>query len=68
MGVSMDGVVFVGDSLNDVEAFGVAGLPVAMGSATDEVRAAAAETVGDVYEDGVVEAIERFIDPPRRLF
>lgn len=68
MGVSMDGVVFVGDSLNDVEAFGVAGLPVAMGSATDEVRAAATETVGDVYEDGVVEAIERFIAPPRPLF
>jgi hydroxymethylpyrimidine pyrophosphatase-like HAD family hydrolase len=32
-----------------------------MGSASDEVRAAATETVGDVYEDGVVEAIERFI-------
>jgi len=68
VGVSLDGVVFVGDSLNDVEAFGVAGLPVAMGSASDEVRAAARETVGDVYEDGVVEAIERFIAPTGRLF
>jgi len=68
MGVSLDGVVFVGDSLNDVEAFGVAGLPVAMGSASDEVRAAAAESVGDVYEDGVVEAIERFVTPTGRLF
>jgi len=66
MGVSLDGVVFVGDSLNDVEAFGVAGLPVAMGSASDEVRAAATETVGDVYEDGVVEAIERFVTPTGR--
>ena len=68
MGVSLDGVVFVGDSLNDVEAFGVAGLPVAMGSASDEVRAAATETVGDVYEDGVAEAIERFIAPTGQLF
>ena len=61
MGVSLDGVVFVGDSHNDLEAFAVAGLPVAMGSAMDEVRAAAAESVGDVYEDGVAQAIERFV-------
>ncbi len=63
MGVSMDGVVFVGDSLNDVEAFAVAGLPVAMGSASAEVRSAATESVGDVYEDGVAQAIERFVLP-----
>lgn len=69
MGVSLDGVVFVGDSLNDVEAFAVAGMPVAMGSATGEVRAAALETVGDVYEDGVAQAIERFVLAPMgRLF
>ena len=61
MDVSLDGVVFVGDSHNDLEAFAVAGLPVAMGSAMDEVRAAAAESVGDVYEDGVAQAIERFV-------
>ena len=63
LGVSLDGVVFVGDSFNDVEAFAVAGLPVAMGSAPDEVRAAAAESVGDVDADGVAEAIERFVLP-----
>ncbi|MBT3942565.1 MAG: HAD family phosphatase [Chloroflexi bacterium] len=63
MGVSLDGVVFVGDSHNDLEAFAVAGMPVAMGSALDEVRAAAAESVGDVYEDGVAQAIERFVLP-----
>ena len=61
MGVSLDGVVFVGDSHNDLEAFAVAGMPVAMGSAIDEVRLAAAQSVGDVYEDGVAQAIERFI-------
>ncbi len=63
VGVSLDGVVFVGDSLNDVEAFAVAGMPVAMGSAADEVRAAARESVGDVNSDGVAEAIERFVLP-----
>ena len=61
LGVSLDGVVFVGDSHNDLEAFAVAGMPVAMGSAIDEVRLAAAQSVGDVYEDGVAQAIERFI-------
>jgi len=61
MGVSLDGVVFVGDSHNDLEAFAVAGMPVAMGSAIDEVRLAAAQSVGDVYEDGVAQAVERFI-------
>ncbi|HCV28735.1 MAG TPA: Cof-type HAD-IIB family hydrolase, partial [Dehalococcoidia bacterium] len=59
---------FVGDSLNDVEAFAVAGIPVAMGSASDEVAAAAQERVGDVREDGVVQAIERFVAPTGRLF
>jgi len=68
VGVSLDGVVFVGDSLNDVEAFAVAGIPVAMGSASDEVAAAAQERVGDVREDGVVQAIERFVAPTGRLF
>ena len=63
VGAPLEGVVFVGDSFNDIEAFAVAGLPVAMGSAPDDVRAAARESVGDVYADGVVEAIERFVLP-----
>ncbi|MCH7594226.1 MAG: HAD family phosphatase [Chloroflexi bacterium] len=64
LGVSLGGVVFVGDSLNDIEAFDVAGLPVAMGGASDDVRAAARESVGDVDSDGVAEAIERFVLAP----
>ena len=63
VGAPLGGVVFVGDSFNDVEAFAVAGLPVAMGGAPDKVREAARESVGDVQADGVAEAIERFVLP-----
>ncbi|MFW6174341.1 MAG: HAD family hydrolase [Chloroflexota bacterium] len=62
-GTSLEGVLFVGDSYNDLHAFEAAGLPVAMGSAPDEVKRAAQHTVSDVYSDGVAEAVERFVLP-----
>ncbi len=60
-GVDLRGAIAVGDSHNDLPMFAAVGTAVAMGHARPEVRAAAAHTVGSVGEDGVAEAIERFI-------
>jgi hydroxymethylpyrimidine pyrophosphatase-like HAD family hydrolase len=46
---------------NDLEMFGVAGFSIAMGNATDEVKAAASGTTGSNDEDGWAEAIERYV-------
>ncbi len=51
----------VGDGPNDLEMFEVAGLGVAMGNATSEVKASAGAIVASNRADGVAEAIERFI-------
>lgn len=51
----------VGDGPNDVEMFKVAGLAVAMGNAIPDVKAVAHAVVGPNTQDGVAEAIERFI-------
>jgi HAD superfamily hydrolase (TIGR01484 family) len=60
-GFSLQEVMAVGDGPNDVEMFEVAGLGVAMGNAIAEVKARAGATVASNNEDGVAEAIERFI-------
>jgi Cof subfamily protein (haloacid dehalogenase superfamily) len=63
--VPLDRVMAIGDSYNDLPFLRVAGFAVAMGSAPDELKAEADAIVGDVEHDGVAEAIERFVLPPR---
>ena len=55
--------IAVGDSFNDVPMLQACGLGIAMGCSPKEVRDAARYTVGSVGEDGVVEAIERYVLP-----
>ena len=55
--------IAVGDSFNDVPMLRTCGLGIAMGSSPPEVRDVAAHIVGSVVEDGVVEAIERYVLP-----
>ena len=55
--------IAVGDSFNDVPMLRTCGLGIAMGSSPKEVREAARYTVGSVDEDGVVEAIDRYVLP-----
>lgn len=62
-GAAMPGVVFIGDSYNDLSAFAAVGMPVAMGSAPDDVKEAARHVVPDVYHDGVAEAVDRLVFP-----
>jgi Cof subfamily protein (haloacid dehalogenase superfamily) len=60
-GIDPGAVLAIGDSGNDVEMFRVAGRSVAMGQASDEVKAAADEVTGRNDEDGVAQAIERLL-------
>jgi Cof subfamily protein (haloacid dehalogenase superfamily) len=57
-GVSLEDVMMVGDSGNDVPAMRVVGYPVAMANSEPEVLAAARLRVGHVDEAGLVEAFE----------
>jgi hydroxymethylpyrimidine pyrophosphatase-like HAD family hydrolase len=53
-------VIAVGDAGNDHHMIAYAGLGVAMGNATDEIKALA-QHHGRNDEDGVAQVIERFI-------
>lgn len=59
--VRMDEVMAIGDGLNDCEILAAVGLGVAMGNACPEARAVARVQVGSNEQDGVAEAIERFV-------
>lgn len=60
MGISMDNVMAIGDSENDIDMLRAAGIGVAMGNAGDDVKAEADYIVASNDDDGVVEALERF--------
>lgn len=59
--VPMEQVLAVGDSWNDVPLLQAAGFGVAMGSAPRELMEVADAVVADVENDGVAEAVERFV-------
>ena len=50
-----------GAAENDVEMLGLVGLGVAMGNANPLARAAANVVVGTTDEDGVAEAVQRYV-------
>ncbi len=56
-------IAAVGDSFNDLPMFEVAGLPIAMGRAPFQLLELARHEVGTVEQDGLVEAIERYVLP-----
>ncbi len=59
LGMSPTQAVAIGDSYNDLDALRTAGLSVAMGNATPEVKAACDLVVADNDHDGIAEAIRR---------
>jgi Cof subfamily protein (haloacid dehalogenase superfamily) len=61
LGVAETAVLAVGDGENDIEMLQLAGVGVAMGNATDHVKAAADVIVGSNNESGVAEAIKRCV-------
>ena len=60
-GIEMRDVLAIGDSWNDVPLLEAAGIGVAMGSAPPELLAVAAEVVAGVENDGVADALEKFV-------
>lgn len=60
-GVRIDEIMAIGDQINDVEMIESVGLGVAMGNAIEEVRSRAGAVVASNEEDGVAEAIHRFV-------
>ncbi len=61
LGISMDEVMAIGDSLNDVAMIEQAGCGVAMGNAQDTVKEVADWVTGTNREDGVARAIWHWI-------
>lgn len=57
LGLSMEDVIVVGDSDNDIGALKVAGLAVAMGNAKSGIKRLADVQVVDCEHDGCAEAI-----------
>ncbi len=60
-GISMAEVMAVGDQINDLEMLKAVGLGVAMGNAPRSVRERVKVVVGTNEEDGVAEALRRFV-------
>ena len=61
LGISMDNVMAVGDSLNDIAMITEAGLGIAMGNAQETVKEAADDVTGTNQDSGVAQAIEKWV-------
>jgi Cof subfamily protein (haloacid dehalogenase superfamily) len=61
LGVAQRDTMAIGDALNDLEMVSWAGVGVAMGNAVPELAAAARYHTSSVEQNGVAEAIERYL-------
>jgi hypothetical protein len=61
MGIAPGAVLGIGDADNDSDLISMAGIGVAMGNAPENIRALARHVVATSDEDGVAEAIERYV-------
>ena len=66
--VPLERTMVIGDGGNDLAMFQRAGISVAMGQASDEVRQQAMQVTGSNVDDGVAQAIERYVLQPLRGF
>ena len=60
-GISPEATLAIGDYENDLSMLAAAGIGIAMGNATPEVKSIAREVVADNRNDGVAEALERWV-------
>jgi hypothetical protein len=60
-GIPMDQVLALGDGLNDISMFQIAGLSVAMGNAPRALLSVAHAATASNHEDGAAQAIERYV-------
>ena len=66
LGIGMDEVIAVGDSMNDVRLLAAAGLGVAMGNADDTVKSFADVVTDSNENEGVANVIRRYLLTPAR--
>jgi hydroxymethylpyrimidine pyrophosphatase-like HAD family hydrolase len=67
LGMSPTGLLAMGDGENDIEMLQLAAVSAAMNNAGPKVKAAADYVMGSNDEDGVAQAIQRFVLEPRGL-
>ncbi len=61
LGINWNETVAIGDNMNDIDIISKSGLGIAMGNAVDEVKKAASFVTTSAIEDGVLNAINRFL-------
>jgi hypothetical protein len=61
LGIPTSEIATIGDMPNDVLMFRVSGLSIAMGNASDEVKAKASVATDSYNDEGFAKAVERFI-------
>lgn len=61
LGVKMENCIAMGDSVNDIDVMKAAGISVAMGNASDEVKRIATMVTDTCGNDGVAKALEKLI-------
>ena len=59
-GLKKEEILTIGDQNNDIALLQAGGLKIAMGNATDELKAEADYITDSVFNDGFVKAMERF--------
>jgi hydroxymethylpyrimidine pyrophosphatase-like HAD family hydrolase len=60
-GIPRENSIAIGDSANDIDIVRAAGIGIAMGNASDDLKAVAREITGDCGKGGVGGAIKRFV-------
>lgn len=66
-GLEQDEILCIGDQNNDIDLLRAGGIKVAMGNATDELKATADYVTDTVNNNGFVKAVERFVYDQVRL-
>ncbi len=61
LSVSTEEMMAIGDSPNDMAMMRLAGMPVAVGNAKEEVKAIAKYVTASNHEDGVAQAVRKFV-------
>jgi len=61
VGIKREDSFAIGDSANDIDMFRFAGLGIAMGNASDEIKATAGAITGNCGEGGVAAALRKFV-------
>lgn len=64
LGIKKEEIMAFGDNFNDIELLKAAGMAVAMENGREELKKIATYVTGENHEDGVAQAIEKFVLSP----